>query len=786
MTKSNAEGWLSHSSHWGSFWARALDGEEGRLQIAPYAGDPDPSPILGNFTDALRHRARIARPAVRSGWLKRGPGPDTNRGNDTYVEMSWDDVFDRLANELGRVKDQYGPEAVFGGSYGWSSAGRFHHVQSQVHRFLNIALGGYVRSVGSYSAGAATYLLPHVLGSTFEANSRQNISWDQVVEHTDMVLAFGGMALKNSAIGQGGISSHIERASMLKAAARGARFINISPMRSDFPNEVGAEWIAPRPRTDVAMMIAMIYVLDADGLADRAFLESHCVGSERFLRYVRGESDGVAKSPEWAASITGLSAHVIENLARDAAKGRTLVTVSHSLQRAERGEQPVWAGVALACFLGQIGLPGGGFNYALGTTGHTGRRLVDVPLPTLPQGRNGVDSFIPCARIADMLLNPGGAFEFNGKELTYPTIKLVYWGGGNPFHHHQDLARLRQAFASIDTLIVQDFAWTSTARHADIVLPATMSLEREDICAAAADPRLVAMRRLAEPFAEAKDDYDIFRELATRLGCEEAFTEGLDSEGWLRRLYETTREVLAARGLSAPDFDAFRAAGELHLPLQPDDGGILRAFRQDPNTNPLPTPSGKIELFSQTIDSFGYDDCPGHPCWLENCMERPSGEYPLWLVANQPATRLHSQLDFAAVSQESKVDGREKVRINPADAAERGISQDDIVQLFNERGICLAAADLTDDIAPGTINLSTGAWFDPDEKDGRIVCLHGNPNVLTRDVGTSRLSQGSTGQLCCVNIARWTTQVPPIRAYDPPPFADDNGSVDHTSRSGRE
>lgn len=783
MTKSSAEGWLSHSSHWGSFFARPSNDGDGRLEIAPYSGDPDPSPILGNFSDSLRHRARIARPVVRSGWLKRGPGPDSDRGNDSYVEMSWDEVFDRLANELQRVKNRYGPEAVFGGSYGWSSAGRFHHVQSQVHRFLNVALGGYVRSVGSYSAGAATFLLPHILGSTFEAHSRHNVSWDQMVEHTDMVLAFGGMALKNSAIGQGGISSHIERASMVKAAARGARFINISPMRSDFLDEAHAEWIAPRPRTDAAMMIAMMHVLDAEGLADRAFLESHCVGTERLLAYIRGESDGVAKTPEWAASITGLPAQVIENLARDAAKGRTLVTVSHSLQRAERGEQPVWAGAALASFLGQIGLPGGGFNYALGTTGHTGRRLVDVPLPTLPQGRNGVDSFIPCARISDMLLNPGGEFDFNGKKLTYPAIKLVYWAGGNPFHHHQDLARLRRAFAGIDTLVVQEFAWTATARHADIVLPATMSLEREDIGAATADERMVAMRRLAQPYAEAKDDYDIFRGIAARLGCEDAFTEGLDSEGWLRRLYETTREALLVKGLAAPDFDAFRAAGGLQLPLRPDDGGILRAFRQNPAASPLSTPSGKIELFSQTIDSFGYDDCPGHPCWLEHRTERPNDDYPLWLIANQPATRLHSQLDFAATSQKSKVDGREKVRINPKDAATRGILQGDIVQLFNERGICLAAAELTTDIAPGTINLSTGAWFDPDEKDGRIVCLHGNPNVLTLDVGTSKLTQGSSGQLCCVNVARWTTQVPPIRAYDPPVFENSSERTGYTSRS---
>ena len=181
---------------------------------------------------------------------------------------------------------------------------------------------------------------------------------------------------------------------------------------------------------------------------------------------------------------------------------RTLIVVAHALQRAEHGEQPVWMAAVLAAMLGQIGLPGGGYAYALGTMGHYGRREVAVPLPTVPQGRNGVREFIPVARIADMLLQPGTPFEYNGRQFNYPDIRLVYWTGGNPFHHHQDLNRLRRAFARPDTLVVHESAWTATARHADIVLPCTMSLERNDIGASSADcidggdaPRRSAVRR---------------------------------------------------------------------------------------------------------------------------------------------------------------------------------------------------------------------------------------------------------------------------------------------------
>ena len=184
------------------------------------------------------------------------------------------------------------------------------------------------------------------------------------------------------------------------------------------------------------MMLAMMHVLDRAGLADRRYLKTYCVGADRLIAYVRGGADGVPKTPDWASGITGLDADVITAFSLDAAKGRTLITVSHSLQRAEHGEQPVWAGIALAAMLGQIGLPGAGYNYALGFLGHTGRVPIDIPLPTPPPGQNGVEAFIPCARIADMLLNPDTSFDFNGQRLTYPQIKLVYWAGGNPFHHH--------------------------------------------------------------------------------------------------------------------------------------------------------------------------------------------------------------------------------------------------------------------------------------------------------------------------------------------------------------
>jgi len=430
----------------------------------------------------------------------------------------------------------------------------------------------------------------------------------------------------------------------------------------------------------------------------------------------------------------------------------------------------------LAAALGQIGLPGGGYAYALGAIAYYGRRYNAVPIPTLPQGRNGISDFIPVARIADMLLNPGGAYRYNGKTRTYPDIRLVYWAGGNPFHHHQDLNRLRRAFAQVDTLVVHELGWTASARHADFVLPATMTLEREDIGGNANDPLLVPMQRIAPPFGEARDDYAIFADLAERLGAREAFTEGRTVRQWLEHLYEPTRKALAESNLPAPRFDEFWTSDGLMLPQAPDDGGMLRRFRDDPEAGRLATPSGKIEIFSETIAGFGEADCPGHPTWLDQ-VQVPAPSAPLILVANQPATRLHSQLDFGGHSAAAKHRGREVACMHPADAAARGVADGDIIRLFNERGACLAGVRVTEDIRPGVVQLSTGAWYDPaDPNEEAPLCVHGNPNVLTRDVGTSALAQGCTGQLTTAQVERFTGNLPPIQAYDPP-VASRSGAV---------
>jgi biotin/methionine sulfoxide reductase len=756
------------STHWGTYYAEV---EGGRLTgIRDYAEDPDPAVIGPGIIDMVDHPTRIRQPAIRRDYLKNGPSGDrSGRGREPFVAVPWDEALDIAAAEIDRVRREHGNSAIFGGSYGWASAGRFHHAQSHVHRFLNCA-GGYTASIANYSYAAAYAIAPHVVGPFANLVLNNATSWPVIAEHTKLVVAFGGLAQKNSQVTSGGVGRHTMREGLLAARANGCEFVSVSPLRSDMIAELGAEWLPARPNTDVALMLGLAHTLLAEGLHDRAFLARYTTGWDRFEPYLTGALDGQPKDADWAAAITEIPAGTIRALARRMAGTRTMVTVSWSIQRADHGEQPIWMAVVLAAMLGQIGLPGGGFGVGYSSENGIGNPVLPFKFPAVPQGQNPVQAAIPVNRISDMLLNPGGTYDFDGERRTYPDIRLVYWTGGNPFHHQQDLHRLVRAFHRPETVIVNEIWWTPMARHADIVFPSTTALEREDIGMTHWEPLIVAMRQAIDPVAEARSDYEIFTGIARRMGLETAYTEGRSPEDWIRHLWDQTRQRAAESGFTLPTLEELRESGTAELPPNPSEPVLLADFRADPQVNPLTTPSGKIEIFSERIAGFGYDDCPGHPAWIEPAEwlgnARPG---QLHLISNQPRTRLHSQFDPGRVSKASKVADREPITLNPADAAARGIAAGDVVLVRNERGACLAGAILSDAVRAGVVQLSTGAWFDPAEP-GRpgTICKHGNPNVLTRNDGTSRLGQGPSAHTTLVEVVRYEGTPPPVTAHHPP------------------
>ncbi|MBB3064892.1 molybdopterin guanine dinucleotide-containing S/N-oxide reductase [Limibacillus halophilus] len=760
------------ATHWGTYHAEVRGGKV--VGVRDYADDPDPAVIGPGIVDMVEHPTRVGRPMIRKGFLEKGKDSDrSGRGREPFVAVPWDEALEIASGELDRVRKAHGNQAIFGGSYGWGSAGRFHHAQSQVHRFLN-CIGGYTPSIDTYSYAAVSAISPHVVGHFARLVLNQATAWPHIVENCELMVMFGGMAIKNAQVTSGGVGRHTTREALLAAKRNGTQFVSVSPLRSDAIDLLDADWVAARPNSDTALMLALAHTIHSEGLHDQAFLDRYCTGFDRFLPYLTGQSDGQPKDADWAAGICALEAEMIRSLARRMAGKRTMITVSWSMQRADHGEQPGWMAIVLAAMLGQIGLPGGGFGIGYGSENGIGNPVLPFKFPAVPQGQNPIAEGIPVARISDALLHPGEPYDFNGRRTTYPDLRLVYWVGGNPFHHHQDINKLVSAFQRPETIIVNEIWWTPMARHADIVLPVTTVLEREDIAMTHWEPLIVAMRQAVEPVGDARHDYDIFSGLAHKLGVGETFTEGRSPEDWLRHLWDQARQRAAEANFELPSLEELRAREMITLPDPDRHPVLLESFRNDPEGNPLETPSGKIEIFSERIAGFDYDDCPGHPAWMEpyEWLGGPDAEhYPLHLVSNQPRTRLHSQFDPGSVSRASKIQGREPMTMNPIDAAARGLSEGDVVRVFNDRGACLAGIILSDTVMPGVVQLSTGAWYDPLEP-GVVgsLCKHGNPNVLTRDKGTSRLGQGPSAHSTLVEVEKFEGPLPPITAFAPPPI----------------
>lgn len=760
------------STHWGNYLVERRDGRI--VAVHPYAADATPTSIGQSLINAQDANCRVLKPMIRKSYLaQRWYSGGAGRGREPFVPVSWDDALDIAASALGRVRDEFGNESIYGGSYGWASAGRFHHTQSQIHRFLN-TIGGYTYSVNTYSTAAAEVIMPHVLGMSFYQLQMQAPTVADMIEHTGLVVCFGGIPLKNTQVMFGGLGAHTAKPQLESLKESGIEFVNISPVRDDMAESLDAEWWPSRPNSDVALMLGIAHTLLTEGRHDKTFLENYCSGFDRVIPYLLGETDGRTKDADWASALTEIPAKNIRKLAQRMSETRTVIGISWSLQRSEHGEQSYWMATLLAAMLGSPGLPGGGVAYGYGSVhniGFSGRRLPPYKVGSLSRGANPVQSFIPVARISDMLLNPGGTLNYNGRQLTFPHIRLVYWAGGNPFHHHQDLNRLRRAWARPETVIVNEPFWTATARHADIVFPCTTPLERNDLGASPIDCYLTPMRQVVDPFADARNDYDVFSGLAERLGAQRQFTEGRDEMGWVERLYNETRSNARKKGVDLPDFPSFWGGEQFTVEDQaPLRTFAIERFRRDPKEHPLSTPSGKIELYSETIGAFGYDDCGAHPKWFdkEEWLGSPRAKrYPLHLISNQPKTRLHSQYDHGVTSRMAKVKGREVARMHPDDARPRDINEGDIIRVYNDRGACLAGVRLSSLIRPGVIELPTGAWYDPDESDSLEV--HGNPNVLTRDAGTSKLAQGPTAHSCLVEVHKFEGPLPPIKVFSQPP-----------------
>ena len=774
MSTSSSPYTVLTAAHWGPMLV-GTDGEQvlssrGALQTS------FTNSLQSVVRDQVHSKTRVRYPMVRKGFLASPDSPQGTRGQDEFVRVSWDDALTLIDRQHRRIRETYGPASIFAGSYGWRSNGILHKAATLLQRYMSLA-GGYTGHLGDYSTGAAQAIMPHVVGGN--EVYQQQTSWPMVLEHTDVVVLWSANPLNTLKIAWNASDEQgLPYFEQLRQS--GKRLICIDPMRSETVDFFGEsmEWIAPHMGTDVALMLGIAHTLLINNWHDSDFLSRYSVGFPIFAQYLLGESDGEAKTAEWAAKICGVHADKIRELAELFHKNTTMLMSGWGMQRQQYGEQKHWMLVTLAAMLGQIGTPGGGFglSYHFANGGNPTRRAAVLASMqgTVPGGVDAVDK-IPVARIVEALENPGAPYQHNGMDRHFPDIRFVWWAGGANFTHHQDTNRLIRAWQKPELVVISECNWTAAARHADIVLPATTSFERNDLTMTGdySNQHLVPMKQVVPPRDEARDDFTVFADLSERWeqGGRARFTEGKSELEWLETFYRIAAQRGASQQVTLPPFERFWQDNALiEMPESEQNADFVRfaAFRADPQANPLKTPSGKIEIYSERIASFQYADCPPHPMWLAP-DEWHGNAQPgqLQLLSAHPAHRLHSQLNHTSLRERYAVAGREPITLHPQDAKMRQIADGDLVRVWNHRGQVLAGAVVSDGIKPGVMCLHEGAWPDFATENGGI-CKNGAVNVLTKDIPSSRLGNGCAGNTALAWVEKYDGPALTLTAFDPP------------------
>ena len=636
---------------------------------------------------------RLTRPLLRTG----------PRGSSEFKEISWSHALDYVAGKLADIKARHGNEAILrlGGS--GSCRGALHNTSSLTARFLCM-YGGYVETTGNYSTAAASFTLPFVLGSVSAGIDPGTL------QHSNLIILWGA----NIADTRRGCETE---ARIREARSRGVDVIVIDPRRSASVARLSAQWIPVRPGTDTALMMAVLYVLLDENLVDTAFAEKHSVGFDALRRQILGLAGVEARTPRWAEAVCGTPVGTIVQLARQYGRTRpTALIPGLSIQRTMGGEEATRMAIALQVATGNLGIPGGSSGSPMWN------RLPHPRMGKIGIPANPVQSSVPVYRWPDAILE--------GRRGGYPTeIKAIYNVGGNYLMQGSDIHKNIRAFAQVEFAVCHDTTLTPTAQHCDIVLPATSFLERNDIVFPSGGNYLLFSNQVLPPLPEAKNDYDIFCELADRLGFLSDFSEGKSAEEWLES-FVADSEV--------PDYEDLKRTG---IYLGADQYRVgLSDFAGDPHAYPLNTPSGLVEISSTAYAETGYASIPG--CRILQTTDR----YPLRLVTPHPILRIHSQHDNIAWFKERE---KHALWIHPGDAAERGIENGKQVTVSSPEGRLRIGACVTEDIMPGVVCLLEGVW-PAFEEDGTDTA--GSVNVLTSTVPTLP-SHGSRTHSVLVQVA---------------------------------
>ncbi|OCL86873.1 Dimethyl sulfoxide/trimethylamine N-oxide reductase precursor [Aliarcobacter thereius] len=768
---------IPSASHFGAFYAHVMDGEIVDI-TSQLDSDANPTVLVKALADRNSSDSRVKYPVVRKSYLE-GKVKGNLRGKEEFVRVSWEKALDLVADSIRKAQEKGGNESLYNASYGgWSHPGAFKP-NVLAGRFFN-QIGGAVGTFGEYSNGAAGAVNPSIVGD-MEVYSIQT-AHEQIIENTKILVLWGADLYKTNRAGYS-VPNHRCYDAYEEYKKAGIKVISIDPIYTTSAKEFKADWIKIRPGSDVALMLAMMNYLYKSKKYDKEFIEKYTYGFDKFLPYLLGESDGIEKNTKWAEKLTEIPSETIEKLADIMISNRTFIAGNWAMQRAEYGEQVDWALITLASMIGQVGLAGGGFGFSMhyegGGDAASGQRTVGG----ISQGSGDeVNISIPASRMSDLINNPGEKVTYKGSEIIYPKVHFMLSAGASPIGHQPNTNELIDALRKLDTFVVIEPWWTPTAKMADIVLPATTTMERDDIASAMSysNDRIYAMKKIVDARYEAKDDYEIFTELAKRFGKEKAYTRDRTPKDWLERIYN----ISSAKRNMKISFEEFWEKGVIAYDIPESAKKYVRheAFRKDPIANALKTETGKIQIYSEKLASYGYDDFKGHPMWFEPTEwlgnEELTKKYPLHLLSPHPTNRIHTQLDNTWVQNAIKVQGREPIRISPNDANKFGIKDGEVVEVYNERGSVLAGVVVTNTIRDGVVAIEEGAWYSPEDANAgdslfsgndqrKVRCNSGQVNVLTTSKGTSKMANATSVNSTLVSIRKVKILTPNL-AYNPP------------------
>ncbi|MFC1914247.1 molybdopterin-dependent oxidoreductase [Chloroflexota bacterium] len=687
--------------------------EEGKARkIEPYsAPDHRACARCYAFPSVVHHKDRLLFPLKRTG----------TRGEGKFTEISWDEALEEVAARSKRIRNKYGPSCTM---CLISSGSRGHlHSGMSIMRLMNMT-GGFTNRWGSVSNESNAFSSLVTYGTFNTGNSRDDLL------NSRLIVAWGWNPLGTS---QGtGTQYYLSR-----AKEAGTRIICVDPKYTDTAATLADEWIPIRPGTDTAMLISMAYVMIKEKLLNEDFLRKYTIGFEKFSSYVLGEEDGIAKTPSWAEHITGVKVGIIESLAREYAVTKPAALMAGwAPGRTAFGEQYVRTAQTLAAMTGNIGISGGsspglGRLPGLQIVASASRGLC------LPVDKNSVEPDLGGSIKAEIVdrdiynhyrIHTSNVWDavLKGKSGGYPAdIKMLYIACVNPLNQWPNTNVGIEAFKKLEFIVIHEQFMTTTARFADIILPVTTHWERDDYYRSwgvqSLTPYYIYANKVVAPPAEVKTDFEICCELAQKLGAE-GYREKSEEE-WLKSLisepWDTSRDI--------PNYDDFKKEG-IAYPKLPKP---VIAFREQiEDLKPFPTPSGKIEIYSELLAQMGKTDLPPIPKYIPNWEGREdalSKKYPFQLITPHPKLRCHSGFDNIRWLQELEP---QVVLINYGDASMKGIRDGDKVRVFNSRGETVLIAKVTQRIMPGVVSISEGAWFNPDEQG---IDHAGCANVLTKD-----------------------------------------------------